>query len=392
MRNNFLYSLDSIDLDEHDYDYDFICLECIEDSILKLYDRKLHHERICCECHKKINSGFSVSYLTSKFKENLSCHYEVVSDSSGIPLFDVVLSFLGKKEISNRVTESLLKTIDKLDKYKPIKDNVNEIDAINKWNEINYDLMYSSRFFNKSVESYFSEIVSLAYHHVGKSNNKERLAVSQLAKGSKLYRARKILIDEREDILTYPAQRLGPAPYNKAANNRMSAESISMLYLAKDQETSISEMRPSMGDVLAVGEFITTKDLVFFDFYKIEKEIQGYIYGKSILFKRNERQYIIEKILPFIGNEICRPANNPSGYIASQALAEVIKNFHNGNFFDGIIFKSVQNDAGVNYVIFNKSQYKEGEEVSCEDFFVEINRDVISFNRITSIKYKSEEA
>ncbi|PTA65181.1 hypothetical protein C9I36_06070 [Pectobacterium punjabense] len=315
-----------------------------------------------------------------------------MSDSSGIPLFDVVLSFLGKKEISNRVTESLLKTIDKLDKYKPIKDNVNEIDAINKWNEINYDLMYSSRFFNKSVENYFSEIVSLAYHHVEKSNNKERLAVSQLAKGSKLYRARKILIDEREDILAYPAQRLGPAPYNKAANNRMSAESISMLYLAKDQETSISEMRPSMGDVLAVGEFITTKDLVFFDFYKIEKEIQGYIYGESILFKRNERQYIIEKILPFIGNEICRPANNPSRYIASQALAEVIKNFHNGKIFDGIIFKSVQNDAGVNYVIFNKSQYKESEAVSCEDFFVEINRDVISFNRITSIKYKSEEA
>nr|WP_280527916.1 RES family NAD+ phosphorylase [Pectobacterium punjabense] len=252
--------------------------------------------------------------------------------------------------------------------------------------------MYSSRFFNKSVENYFSEIVSLAYHHVEKSNNKERLAVSQLAKGSKLYRARKILIDEREDILAYPAQRLGPAPYNKAANNRMSAESISMLYLAKDQETSISEMRPSMGDVLAVGEFITTKDLVFFDFYKIEKEIQGYIYGESILFKRNERQYIIEKILPFIGNEICRPANNPSRYIASQALAEVIKNFHNGKIFDGIIFKSVQNDAGVNYVIFNKSQYKESEAVSCEDFFVEINRDVISFNRITSIKYKSEEA
>jgi RES domain-containing protein len=78
---------------------------------------------------------------------------------------------------------------------------------------------------------------------------------------SQLFRAHAHLPDERLE----GAERLGAAPREKAANNRMSPAGIPMFYGAEDEATAIAEVRAAETDparsAITVGMFEPIRDL-----------------------------------------------------------------------------------------------------------------------------------
>nr|WP_255504134.1 RES family NAD+ phosphorylase [Cupriavidus sp. UME77] len=182
------------------------------------------------------------------------------------------------------------------------------------------------------------------------------VAIRESSAGTRFYRAR--IVDESLDLnKPIPASALGAPPKHRASNNRMNPAGIPLLYVAGDIKTSIAEIRPSIGDLVIVGEHRITKNMRFFDFTAIDHTVRHE--PLSLLDPFYEKRMELRSLLRSINEQIGKPvrAGDPGSYIITQALAEFIRYESDtelgGEKFDGIIYRSVQNRGGENFVLFN---------------------------------------
>ncbi|WP_272658141.1 MULTISPECIES: RES family NAD+ phosphorylase [unclassified Providencia] len=388
-----LMDLSDIDLDDKNENNEFICKYCINDREMKKYKRKLHHQRICNVCKKDINYGYSFTYLIEKLNRKIKLFYIKTVHKDGLKIIQILHDIIGDYNVSLILHDRIIKESNgglcENSLYIHVSEEISTESAQKHHDSLIENLTYGNRFFNKELEDYYNNLISASLSYCNIKNNNDCLPITIIKKGTKLYRAR--IIHSDSDTKKYkenPDCYLGPAPYDKAKSNRMSPEGIPMLYLSNDRSTCISELRPSIGDKIATVEFLAKKDLIFFDFNKITNEFKNYknINNNSLLEYKNEKLYIIKKIIPLIENQICQPAKKNNDYLSSQALTEAIKNHYVG--FDGAIFKSVQNDKGINYVIFNKIPFNKGVNLSSSDFHVEFHCNSLKFIVIKKIKYE----
>jgi RES domain len=68
-----------------------------------------------------------------------------------------------------------------------------------------------------------------------------------------------------------PPAELSAPPKERARAGRMTVEYIPAFYGAFSEDTALAEMRPSIGDQVAVGEFVLQKTLKVFDFTVFSK-------------------------------------------------------------------------------------------------------------------------
>ena len=81
----------------------------------------------------------------------------------------------------------------------------------------------------------------------------------------------------------FKPQDMGAPPYWKAGRGRVQPEGVSFLYTATEVETALAEVRPSIGDTVAIGEF-RIKDTRTLKILKINPHLS---YG-DILDRDNE--------------------------------------------------------------------------------------------------------
>lgn len=140
---------------------------------------------------------------------------------------------------------------------------------------------------------------------------------------------------------------VGPAPYKYAAHNRMSPAGISYMYACENPHTCISEIKPDVGIKIQLGKFRLTKDLKILDLTLIPN-----IRVKSIFdseYAHNLRWAI--DFMKHFTDQISKPLSKEDTYleyIPTQVLAEFIRM----KGFDGIKFKSSQDETGLNYTLF----------------------------------------
>ncbi|MCK4165524.1 RES family NAD+ phosphorylase [Ralstonia pseudosolanacearum] len=221
--------------------------------------------------------------------------------------------------------------------------------AVGEWRRIADKLTYGQRFFNFEVEAFFDEVIDSALDV--NSSDGGAAVVRILPSGTKFFRAR-ILLDRRDLSIAMenPSSFLGAPPREKAAHNRMNPAGISFLYAADCESTCLAEVRPSIGDEVLVGAIATRKPLKFFDFNGLD--------GRPRLSKIDSfwpdyaSQVRTRALLTYLHDEIARPVDrNQHGYVATQAIAEFIR-YQRPEGFDGIAFRSVQREGGINYVFF----------------------------------------
>lgn len=133
-----------------------------------------------------------------------------------------------------------------------------------------------------------------------------------------------------------------PEP-NKVTNGRANPDHIRYLYVCEDEDTPIYEVRPIIGDQVSVARFRLQKEVKLYDL-----TLQRQSFEKRSF--ENIEEYESSQLFNAIGAMFSRPFNgDPAKYIATQFLAEVIKNMG----FDGLRFNSSLNAGGVNVVMFD---------------------------------------
>jgi hypothetical protein len=103
--------------------------------------------------------------------------------------------------------------------------------------------------------------------------------------------------------------------------------------------------------------------------------------------KRSEHRMLLE----YLHEEIARPVRlNDTDYVMTQALAEFIR-YDEQWAFDGIAFRSVQREDGVNYVLFDRGPL---EAMVAPDwrptFHLAISTEAVSMHVIEGVRYRHE--
>lgn len=169
--------------------------------------------------------------------------------------------------------------------------------------------------------------------------------------GQTIYRAR--LLDgsfTASHLLKNAARELGAPPKDKARAGRMSVEYIPAFYGAFSEETAIAEIRPSIGDQVAVGEFKLLREIRIFDFTAFSRSRGG---SWSEVYAHTRYDFITQ-----MQDEISKPIlpfEKQREYIATQIVSEYFREYFN---CDAIIYKSSMNKGhkgdNRNIVVLNR--------------------------------------
>ena len=196
-----------------------------------------------------------------------------------------------------------------------------------QWEEFCDKVQYERRFFKikELLDELFGEPKE---YESGKTN-----PVYMLDPGKKIYRARRLHADfSQRHLESDPAGGLGAPPRDRARPGRMNVEFIPVFYGAFSEDAAIAEIRPGIGEEVAVGEFTSRRSLKVFDFTAFARASGGswkesYSHTRYDFINQMEEQ-ISKPILPY---------EKQREYIATQIVAEYLKEYFG---CDAVIFRS----------------------------------------------------
>lgn len=165
--------------------------------------------------------------------------------------------------------------------------------------------------------------------------------------GETFYRGRISNIDE---LTTFEMS--APPPISATAG-RANSEGISHLYLASDIGTVISEIRPSLSDVVYIGKFPIKQRMKVVDF-RVLKALDVFRFEDYTMYAINL------EILNEMSNAISKPVRSGDSkldYLPTQYIVDFIKslNITEEAGYQGIVFESTLSTSGYNLMIFDPS-------------------------------------
>ncbi|MBU2898035.1 RES family NAD+ phosphorylase [Vibrio hepatarius] len=391
---------------EMDNSVGFICSDC-KKRIYK-FDRKnkpVNQKQTCIICKKHSPDGVPLEGYVFRLNDCIPNHFNRVDKDSeaSLSLHQIIKKFTIDNEcVARKLAELLHKENSEFfhpdGLYEPYLDErtMEEFKNIaqEEWNKFSKELKYSRRFTHQKAADFFMGLINCCYFDLKKKVNGTNdfgAVTRSIEKGTVLYRARIVCSDEeKNEFQSAPNKHLGAPPSHLAANNRMSPPGISFMYTADTADTAIAELRPYVGDTIAVGRFIAQKTLTFFDFTNLDSlELRE---PRLITNPRNSQYYINSHLLSTLHALVSKPFRaNSIDYIETQMFSETIRNYQKG-IFDGIIFKSSQLEGGVNYVIFGNDskdehhsiEYNVKIDTQSDVTFYKVNAMTPSFKEVTS--------
>ena len=196
-------------------------------------------------------------------------------------------------------------------------------DERKKFNEINDELFFEENLMNtaKTIKSYeeFSDDYSSDLDYF---NN--------LIKSFECF-----LEKEKTSVWGYDKKGSGIAPREQAGLNRASPKYISYLYLAKNSNTALAEVKAVPNQLFSVAK------------YKINKQINVINFSNlSTMPKLSDEEMTIYNCIYMAFSSPTQ--YDEKDYIISQYISEYIKR----NGYDGVMFNSSRNIGGVNLTLF----------------------------------------
>lgn len=396
-------------LDMENAEATWVCRDCLGDYMLKGLNGALQAERRCDGCGKPTSSALTPERIAQFIGKHLPEHFELdhgLYPGYELNLDDVVRIAIGcRSEAVCAAVVACLEdpAVDEDDFYWPgqeysrkpspfeSKDHARWY-AVGSWHHIAHELIHGRRFFNDTARSFFERLIGEALEAEDPERPGIPALVTTLDLGTAFYRSRIASGEvEARSFAQNAALALGAAPKERAANNRMSPAGVPLLYVSREIDTRIAEVRPSIGDTVAVGRFEATAPLKFFDFTMLTS---GLRYAPLSFFdpsyrKRSEHRMLLE----YLHDEIARPVRaSDTDYVMTQALAEFIR-YDRKWAFDGIAFRSVQCEGGVNYVLFDRGA---PEAMVAPDwrptFHLATTTEAVSIHTITGVRYARQAA
>lgn len=353
----------------------FICRDCVKDSVLQTMMTEASN-RVCCSCGRTTDAGplhvlarVAGGMFRERFEEFDDTHYDYRSGLTLSQAFGQILS-VENKGACDLAAEHYRKVCPASDReffapgmrYRRKRLGFEEeeherIFAEQRWTEQIRTFKHSRRYFNDEAKKFFSTLFDVALQAKNRSIFEPTPAAARIVRaGKKIVRARRLagadIAGLKELILTDPKAQLGPPPPTIAKQNRMNPAGVPLFYGAESIQTAIAEVRPSIGDEVAICEFQTTRDLKLFDFTRFDQPLERQTTSHWLdNYDKREEALVM---LKYLNRLIAQPARSEeTDYIMTQAMAEFL-HYEIDDGFDGIIFGSVQDESGKNYAIFEE--------------------------------------
>jgi hypothetical protein len=224
-----------------------------------------------------------------------------------------------------------------------------------EWESFERSLKTEARFFNQSAVAHLESL----FDGVDKLSTRDKLPViADTGPGTKwtsLFRARVFQSDdEQKTALARPDRHLGPPPPHLAAAGRMNARGISAFYGANTQTAALAEVRPPVGNQVAIARFEIIRPLKLLDLTVFDELVtRGSIFDPGYI-------RALEKagLLRTLGQRLSRPVmpnDEALAYLATQAVADFLTTERKMKL-DGLIFPAVQATGGArNVVLLHKA-------------------------------------
>ncbi len=194
------------------------------------------------------------------------------------------------------------------------------------WKDFCEQVQFSARFFG--IKERLDELFGKAEEY-GEGPVRP---LYELAADQRLFRARLIDGNLTEDALPADgATLLGPPPIERTQSGRMNVEFIPVFYAAFSGATAIAELRPGIGDSVAIGRFMTRVPLKVFDFTVFDQRAADRTH-----FYDHSRYDFITQMQDEISRPV-RPHERQREYIATQIVAEYLQSYFG---CDAVIYKS----------------------------------------------------
>ncbi|RQM47130.1 RES domain-containing protein [Paraburkholderia bannensis] len=355
---------------------DHICYECFEDSVLRervQREGNVDECRVCEEQREGIPAKRLAEWLVPVMRANLRWGREVPDFGGddgdrvrlrrlGDPLNHWVQTFLGQyfdfqSEIIDAVVSS--EVFYPGDGGEAFWDDAMDYEEVTQhagdfwlaWHETLHDVRHRRRFFSEKAREFFTELFADVddMHLPGKPRSP---VVRMLRPGKRLFRARVVTSHSLlNEMVADPLAHIGPPPEHLARAGRMNAEGISVFYGSLESPTCLAEMRPAIGNDIALIALRTNRPLRVLDFARLEtaRSSKQLSYFQMDFHKQLKRR----DFLKILHAEIAQPVTpgHESDYLITQTMAEFLSHVANPAF-DGILFKSTQRENGTNIVLF----------------------------------------
>jgi hypothetical protein len=339
---------------------DTICAKCIQDPIL---EAKIAEEGIveeCDFCHEE-RSCRTIGWLADIVDPIMRENYVIAPDAPHVVDWSDNIQYWQDGDTAEEILADLLSAepsvIEALVEELSSREEIDVRDGgdalygesplqhirpyadefLEEWERFEERVKHKVRFFDsvgkETLDELFGDLPHLS----------RGLAVVTLEpEAPVLFRAR-IVADEtqREAFLRNPAKELGPPPPPRARAGRMNPAGISAFYGAFSEDVALSEIRPPVGALVAVGQFSLVRqvrllDITFLPFAFHEESIFSERYQElrnRIKFVSMFNRRISQPVLP---------TDEALAYIPTQAVAAYVANVMG---LDGMIYSSVQVDA-----------------------------------------------
>lgn len=177
--------------------------------------------------------------------------------------------------------------------------------------------------------------------------------VVPIPKDTVFYRARILEVEDdkridkgigysNERLYGYNWQESKEPPASKAKAGRMSRENEVALYLASDEITACSEIKPSIRQMVSVAQFKATEDIQVIDFSKLKYSRPMDINDEK--YDADARQFL-QKVLALFTEPVCN-----EDYCITQKIADHFR----GKNYTGFRYRSFYTN-GNNYTFFDDS-------------------------------------
>jgi len=205
-------------------------------------------------------------------------------------------------------------------------------DLYQEWKDFCDEIITTNRFFPKKTIN--NDLLTYSI----------KFLETEVPKGTIFFRAR---ICETE--VPFQKEEMGMPPAHKTKSGRANPIGIPYLYLASDQETAISEIRPFNQDKICIGNFRLLENLRIVDLAK-EVIISPFQFGEQI-----GNYFYYRGLLDILGKELSKPIprnNSALEYIPLQYLCEFIKTLG----YEGVAYKSSVGN-GYNIAAFSNLKF-----------------------------------
>jgi RES domain-containing protein len=334
----------------------FCCSFCLNDKYLISEFSSNKVIGICSYCRKKDLDVIDVNLLSHKFA-NLLESYSTVND---IELYQTSDTKFSKGDIINQLNEDWGEILNSPNNYELLKDilGIYYDDFKNLFNEnVLLTLKYEKKNRERNLEReklwevFKNEIkTNFRYRRVKSSKIDEfsellKLLVIKIPIGTVLYRSR------LSNKSGYRAGEMGMPPANIATAGRANPKGIPYLYLAKELDTTIYEIRSALHNYVTVGEFHVKDKLNIINLRPV-KEISPFQLSQIQLLDLIEYDSFIQGVMLDLAKPN-KPTDSDIDYIPTQYLVEMAKDLHG---IDGVEYPSSLHANGRNVVLFNESK------------------------------------